>query len=191
MIKQFPDADVTKGKMVLDQSQGFMKQRKPGDGRKQARQKWEPPRENVVKLNVDGAFSCDDPAGVGMIGRDHQGVVVFAACRPLRHCKDATEAEVAAIEEGMRLALQWTQLSFIIESDCSEAVELINGAAPNISAYAFRVNLIRDMLRERESKLVKISREANRASHELAQLGRIQVRLNSGLVFLPRQLWEH
>jgi hypothetical protein len=92
-----------------------------------------------------------------MIGRDHLGAVVFASCWPLRHCQDATEAEVPAIEEGVNLALQWTQLILSIDSDCSEAIEPINGVAPNILAYAFRVAVITDLLRKRESKLVKIS----------------------------------
>jgi hypothetical protein len=47
--------------------------------------------------------------------------------------------------------------SFSVESDCSFAVELINGAGPNISAHAFRINVIRELLRERNSKLVKIT----------------------------------
>jgi hypothetical protein len=37
------------------------------------------------------------------------------------------------------------------------------------SAYAFRINVVHELLKERNNRLVKISREANLASHELAK----------------------
>jgi hypothetical protein len=75
-----------------------------------------------------------------------------------------------------------------VESDCSFAVDLINGAGPNISVHAFRINDVRDLLRERNSKLVKISRYANCASHELAKLARLQGRTMFWLQDLPMEV---
>jgi hypothetical protein len=40
-------------------------------------------------------------------------------------------------------ALHWTQNGFSVESDCSVAIGLIGGVAPNIYAYAFSINVIR------------------------------------------------
>jgi hypothetical protein len=117
IIKQFPDADIVKGKMTVDQSQGFTKQVKLVDGRKKVRKRWEPSGAGIVKINVDGAFSRDDRACIGIIGRDQQ---------------DATEAEIMAIEEGVKLALQWTQMRFSVESDCSE---MINEAFFSLCLY--------------------------------------------------------
>jgi hypothetical protein len=91
-------------------------------------------------------------------------------------CRDATEAEIKAIEEGLRLALHWTNLDLQIDSDCAEAVELIKDSTSNTSVYAFSITTIRELLRERESTVAKISREANVVSHELAKLGRMQGR---------------
>jgi hypothetical protein len=90
------------------------------------------------------------------------------------NCQDALEAELLAIEEGVKLALLWTPMNFIVESDCLEGINWIKQSSPNGSAHAFRINAIRDLLRERDYKLVKISRDANTASHVLAQLGRVQ-----------------
>ncbi|KAK1669486.1 hypothetical protein QYE76_057645 [Lolium multiflorum] len=154
--------DISKGKMVVDHHRGFKKNNGPVEDRKKAKMKWTRPGDNEVKLNVDGAFSWEDRAGIGMVLRDQQGEVIFTACRQLQTCRDATEAEIMAIEEGVILALQWTDLRLIVESDCSLAVELITGTNPHRSAYAFRINVIRELLRERGSRLVKISRDANR-----------------------------
>lgn len=60
-----------------------------------------------MKLNIDAAYK-DQVAGAGMVLRDSQDEVVFSACRSLQNCQDATEAELLALEEGLRLALHWT-----------------------------------------------------------------------------------
>jgi hypothetical protein len=56
IIKQFPNADIVKGTMTIDQSQGFMKQTKLVDGWKKVRKKSEPPGAGTEKINVDGTF---------------------------------------------------------------------------------------------------------------------------------------
>jgi hypothetical protein len=83
IIKQFLDADITKGKMTIDHIQGFMKQVKLVDVRKKVCKRWEPPGADTTKINVDDAFSRDDCACIGIIVRDQQGAVLFDACRPL------------------------------------------------------------------------------------------------------------
>jgi hypothetical protein len=81
-----------------------------------------------------------------------------------------------AIEEGMRLALYWTSNNIRAETDCAEAVELIKENTPNTSAYAFRINVIHELLRKRGTILAKISRDVNAVSHELAKIDRCQQR---------------
>jgi hypothetical protein len=79
LIKQFPNADVAKGKMVIDHSKGFGKQKQVATWEKETPQ-WRPLGENALKLNTDGAFSQDGRAGCGMILTEQQGAVIFAAC---------------------------------------------------------------------------------------------------------------
>jgi hypothetical protein len=135
-IKQFPEAAVEKGKMVIDPNAGFQRQASFKDG-KQVCMKWCPPLQGHAKLNVDGAFSSNGEAGTGVVLRDYQGQVLLSACRALQNCRDATEAELWAIEDGIKLTLQWNQLPVIVESDCSEALKLIKEKTPNTSIYAF------------------------------------------------------
>jgi methylphosphotriester-DNA--protein-cysteine methyltransferase len=80
-------------------------------------------------------------------------------------CRDATEAELRAIEEGVQLALHWTTLTLEVEMDFSKESELIKDTTPNTSVYAFRISAIRELLREREISVIKISFDANMVSH--------------------------
>jgi hypothetical protein len=59
------------------------------------------------------------------------------------------------------------------KTDCSEALEMIKESTPNTSVYALCISVIRELLKERNFALVKISRDANVASHELARVGRV------------------
>jgi hypothetical protein len=42
-----------------------------------------------------------------MVLRDSSGGVIFTACRQLINCRDAVDAELAALEEGLNLAMVW------------------------------------------------------------------------------------
>jgi hypothetical protein len=79
-----------------------------------------------------------------------------------------------AIEEGIQLGVLCTTLPFSVETDCSEAVELIQEATPNTSTYVIG-----------ELSVSKISRDAKMASHELAKLGRVKHRSNVWFMDLP------
>jgi hypothetical protein len=89
MIKQFPDARIVKGKMVVDTDQGFKRPATVSDGRQKERKRWTRPDQGEAKLTGDGAFISTN-AGTGMVLRDQSGDIISAACRQLHHCQDAT-----------------------------------------------------------------------------------------------------
>jgi hypothetical protein len=182
LIEQHQYIDTEKGKQSIDEIKGFSKKGKRIENRPHIKQKWKPPDEGGTKLNVDGAFSHDGRAGTGMILRHSDGSVIFAACRQLRVCTDALEAELAAIEEGLALTLGWEAGAVVLETDSAEAIKLIAEGTPNLSQHAMRIKIIRERIRETEVVLCKVSRDANGASHGLAQLGRVNGRTD---------VWQH
>lgn len=105
LIQQYPNVDVEKGKQVVSYVQSSGSSRHMQDGRQKVRQKWMPPPEGRAKLNVDGSFKQDGSAGTGMALRDSVGSSIFVACRYHFGCADAVDAELAAMEEGLALAL--------------------------------------------------------------------------------------
>ncbi|KAM0927888.1 hypothetical protein ACQ4PT_002131 [Festuca glaucescens] len=188
VIKQNEVVNVEKGKQVASYGQGFRKEKHQGDGRQKVKQKWMPPEVGTVKLNVDGAFDQDGHAGAGMILRDEKGEVIIAACRRLQNCSDALEAELAAMEEGIDLALHWSSGDITLESDCLMAIKLTGEQMVNASRHAMRINVIRERFKERRVAVKKISREANGASHGLAQLGRVHGRTAVWLRGFPSEI---
>jgi hypothetical protein len=188
VMKQAPTADPIKGKAMISHSQGFGSMNRLAEGRQKNVIKWSPPVVGMAKLNTDGSFVSANDAGADMMLRDHIGQVICAASRQLTRCVDATDAELAAIEEGVALALAWTTLQFTVESDCLEAIQLIKESTPNTSRYASRIQIIRELLQERNTPLAKIHRDANQASHELAKVGRVQGRTETWVQNMPPEV---
>uniref|UniRef100_A0A8R7QFD9 RNase H type-1 domain-containing protein n=1 Tax=Triticum urartu TaxID=4572 RepID=A0A8R7QFD9_TRIUA len=61
-----------------------------------------------------------------MVLRSDRGGIIFTACREIRTCDNALEAELAACREGLELALHRSDLSILIEMDSVKAVNMLN-----------------------------------------------------------------
>lgn len=173
-LEQYPDTDPTKGKQVVDYFGEPIRKQKPIPHV----ERWTPPAPGCAKLNIDGSFLLTDgTAGAGMLFRDHTRAVMLAAIRGFGNCMDALEAELAAIHEGIILALNWTKLDIVVETDCAEAVQMITASGQDRLAHTHKVMEIRSLLaQERRTHIIKIRRNVNIASHTLAQMGRTQQR---------------
>ena len=175
-IQQYPQGDWDKGKMTIQQEGAEQPISQVGGVPRRAH-KWSPPPANWTKLNVDGSFSHDDGrAGTGMVLRDQEGAIIFSVCHSLWSCPDPLHAELAGCMEGIALALQWTELSFIVECDSLQAVQLINASGQDRSQYAMVVSEVKHLMSERECHVIHISREQNNVSHTLANFGRTEDR---------------
>jgi ribonuclease HI len=171
IFKQWPQADAVKGKQVANYQTILYSENK--QRRDQEDIAWNPPEQGRLKLNVDGSFTQHTgEAGAGMILRDHSGDVVFTACRSLLNCSSALEAELAACDEGIKLALNWSNEPIILELDCLEAVKMIQATQRDSSSLVHLVTSIKVSLEERDFQIKKIDRKQNGASHILAHMGR-------------------
>lgn len=73
------------------------------------------------------------------------------------------------------MALQWTFLPIVIESDCQELLDLVSSKELLRSELAFIIREVRDLtMGNREIKFVKGYKSQNRISHVLANKGRCE-----------------
>ena len=106
--------------------------------------------------------------------RDDRGDIIYSACRELRTCNNALEAELATCREGLELALYRTNLPIMVAMDNTEAVAMLTGRQRDRSVHRALVGEIRSMasLATREISFIHCSRSQNIVSHELATYGR-------------------
>lgn len=95
------------------------------------------------------------------------------SCRELRQCASPLESELAACSEGVSLATQWSELPFVIQTDCAEVTKLIEGGNGNQSKHMMLIREINSCLQERSEFLVKLMRrEQNDVSHFLTNFAK-------------------
>ena len=88
--------------------------------------RWIPPEDGHIKINVDGAFTNNGDASVGVVIRNSKGIVLLSAWRVISQSSCAEEVELMACQEGVVLAAEWTPLLAILESDCLSATQLLS-----------------------------------------------------------------
>lgn len=83
---------------------------------------------------------------------------MFAACHLLFFCNNALKAEIKVLMIGMSLALQWSSLPILVQSDSMCAISAMKDASLDKSPFARLVMKIKHFMLETEFKHVKIAR---------------------------------
>jgi ribonuclease HI len=150
------------------------------------------PPAGTAKLNIDGAFFAQTgKAGAGMILRFSDGGVIFSACRDLRMCTSALEAELQACIEGMKFSLDLFIGEIYVESDCLALVNMARSNERDASSLCHLVEDLRILLSsDRFISFSKIPRGCNKASHELAQFGVLHNKTQVWLDSVPNVIMD-
>ncbi|SPT16230.1 unnamed protein product [Triticum aestivum] len=134
---------------------------------------WQPPPPGWLALSVDGSYSAEEgSAGAGMILRENLGSVIFSSCQLLFYCNNVLEAEIQAIKSGMSMAIEWSNLPVLVQSDSMVALSSMTDASLDKSANGQLVRDIKNYMLQREFKPVKIVRSQKMVSHCLANYAR-------------------
>lgn len=176
-IKQQPQGDLVKGKMVVQKVPQVVRQSEVQSS-VTPESTWVKPPPGWVKLNVDGSHIPGEcTGGAGMVLRDDTGAIIFSSCRFLRSCHTPMEAEIAACLEGTSLALQRTEKPIIVELDCKEGVVALTDSGVNRSSLAGFIEETKRLLHGvRRHVFAHVRRTANMAAHCMAQRGRTSQR---------------
>ncbi|KAE8810568.1 hypothetical protein D1007_12782 [Hordeum vulgare] len=150
---------------------------------------WTKPPDGWCKLNTAGSFSSN-PAGSGMILRNHEGSIVFSATKSLGVCRDELEAELHAIMEGLSSALHRVNRPLLVETDSYSAYKMIKSLECDTSAYAPLVREIKLNLSFRETCVTHATCNQNKVSRSLASFDRIEGRTMTWIESGPPAILE-
>jgi ribonuclease HI len=136
---------------------------------------WTPPSEqDMLKINVDGAFS-DNPkrGGWGFVIRDSRVQVAGAGAGRLEFPQSAVHTEFEACIQALEAAANWGMTRVLLESDCQVLVNALNKADYDRSPIGVLVRDARMMARLNfvSSSFVFSKRECNKVAHAIAALG--------------------
>jgi hypothetical protein len=95
---------------------------------------WTAPDQDVLKFNIDGAFSKGhNHAGWGVVVRDHRGDVVAATAGQSEYVSDAFHAELCAAVQAVRLAEYLGAINVVLETDSQLLMLALNRRDANVS----------------------------------------------------------
>jgi ribonuclease HI len=136
--------------------------------------KWEKPKENMVKVNFDGAFNkVSGTGGWGFIIRNHRGEFVAAGAGKVGILRDTLHAETIACLAAVDGATNLGADRITFESDSLNLVQALRSNGYNRSAIGTLVmEARRKCMANFNSFDFSFCRWAcNSAAHELAQFG--------------------
>ena len=161
--------EIMKGKMIIQEAPPNVRDVRPITA------PWPAPAAGRVALSMDGSFQEEDgTAAAGMVLRNPDGTIIFAAYRFIFHCNDLLEAELHAMMQGMALAIEHSEAPVILQSDSSEALSCLATDALQRSAYGQLVREIKHLSGIREFVPQKLSRVQNRVVDRLANYSRTE-----------------
>ena len=134
-------------------------------------QVWIPPGPNIYKINCDAALSGSSSlAGVGIVIRDHCGMVMVASSQKFVATFTPQVAEAMAILQSLQLAIDSGLFPCCVESDAKVVVDWINSNKVLFSDIGSVISDIRRLcLQARCGSFLFVPRKANQIVHVLAK----------------------
>ncbi|KAK1568613.1 hypothetical protein Q3G72_026726 [Acer saccharum] len=133
---------------------------------------WRPPQVGSFKINCDASFQLrSGKAGVGVIIRDHRGLVVAAKASPVFGCSSVELLDAQACLEGLQLALDIGISGVVLESDAAGVIKLFSDhIVPRTEMGAIMTDCLALTNLVGVVSTVAVRRGANSVVHSLAQL---------------------
>ncbi|KAL2937195.1 hypothetical protein RDABS01_020644, partial [Bienertia sinuspersici] len=117
--------------MALDMLQEYQKAKdKPHQTKGRTDAKWQPPDDGVIKVNFDAAINKDfGRVGLGIIGRNSDGQVVFAKARTMCYDWSLKLGEARAALEAMKVAKEEGFSKIDVERDALVVIQALQRRA--------------------------------------------------------------
>jgi hypothetical protein len=136
--------------------------------------RWRSPPAELVKLNIDGAFSeSTRRGGWGFIARDHEGTCRASGAGCIPYVASPIQAEAIACQEAVKAAANWGMGRIQIETDCANLVRAIQSNDLDLTPEGV---IYRDIwsfvnLNFSSFEILFCPRGCNKSAHGLAAFG--------------------
>uniref|UniRef100_A0A803P6E4 RNase H type-1 domain-containing protein n=1 Tax=Cannabis sativa TaxID=3483 RepID=A0A803P6E4_CANSA len=133
--------------------------------------RWDPPRLNTIKVNVDASFFASDKRlGIGWLARDHEGWIMYA----LAVAHQVVVEPVMAEAIGLKEVLNWLKTTdfqqVVVESDCQVLVNAIQNKVTMYSPFGLIVDDCVSLMNDlRSVSLNFVKQSENKAANFLAR----------------------
>ncbi|KAK9992106.1 hypothetical protein SO802_027091 [Lithocarpus litseifolius] len=133
--------------------------------------RWSPPPRTRYKINVDGAvFKTQKSAGVGVLIRDDQGLIVAALSQKINAPLGALEVEAKAVEVALQFARDVGISDLIIEGDSFVIYNALSGhSTPPSSVASVISGALAFCVLFHRVEFSHIRRQGNKLAHLLAK----------------------
>ncbi|KAE8816381.1 Glutamyl-tRNA reductase 1, chloroplastic [Hordeum vulgare] len=136
--------------------------------------RWQPPRDELIKINLDGAFTPGNSySGWGIAARDTHGTLLVARAGRKEQVTDAFGAELHALAAAVTTATEIGAIRVIFETDSQLLVEAMDVSRADASPYAVIIEDLKYQLKIWFAywNITVCKRNVNTVAHELAQIG--------------------
>jgi ribonuclease HI len=141
------------------------------DGREVHHVKWFPPPEGKYKVNWDAAVdTVNGRLGIGIIVRNHNGLVIAARSRTKMGCLEPVAVEALAAFQAIEFSIELGLQDIILEGDALQVVNALNFSGRCLSRFGQIVADAQMIIASLSSwQIVHSPRETNFAAHGLAR----------------------
>lgn len=134
---------------------------------------WTVPHPPCLKINVDGAvFERQRCVGIGVVVRDHSGVVRAALSRKFHGLLGPLETDAKAMEERLWFAWEQGVSAAIFEGDSMVVFNSLTGSITPSSICNLITGSLLQAARFGECKFSIVLQSGNRAAYGLAQFSK-------------------
>ena len=135
------------------------------------RVKWRVPPTEFYKINFDGAmFKEEDRAGIGVIIRDSQGLVLASMSQVIPLHLTVVELETLAATKALEFASDLSLGKVILEGDFETVINSLNDNSPLLAPFSLLIQDIKNYANLFQCiSFLHIRREGNNVAHNLAR----------------------
>ena len=154
------------------------------------RQTWTPPGAGFYKINFNGPiFESSGRAGLGVVVRDVEGMVIVALSHNIQLPSSVDSAEALAAQRAIILAQEISLTQVVVEGDSLKVIAAINSPKQSRTQWGHVIEDIKKAsLCLQACSFCHVSRGGNSLAHSLARRAVLTVDTDVWLKELPPDL---